>query len=286
VKPAKIFFILLTFLLLNGLAHAEGISVSQSLSESTIPFESNTAFEIKLQWDGPQWAYRFDKPLSPTFDRLKVKGFTSSISSQGTGADEISIKTYQYTLIPTSAGRGTIDPVNISYVAMPDSIPGELVTEAMTIQIKDPVVVEETDWTNIILIVSAIAFVVVVIFVLLIMRLKKKGKGEVVRSPKEKAIEELDILKNTSGNDMKKFQTGLYQLLKDFVIEKYSINPETLEDDELIKSIMECGLSKADGERLSGWIIKARQDKFRPVVAAPGDTIRLETEVREFFSNL
>lgn len=286
LKLAKLFFILIMFVLLNGLIQAEGISVSQSLEESSISFESNTTFEIKLQWDGPQWTYRFDRPLSPTFDRLKVKGFTSSISSHGSGTDEISVKTYKYTLIPTSSGKGIIDPINIPYVMLPDSIPGELVTEAMTVQVHDSVPVEETDWTNIVLIVTVIAIVFVVLIIVFLIRLKKKGAGEEAKSPKEKAIENLNTLKNDAGNDMKKFQTGLYQLLRDYVNVQYSIDVEILDDDELTKSIMECGLSKSDGDKLAGWIIKAKQDKFRPIVSFPGETIRLETEVREFISKI
>jgi len=286
VRLVNSLFILLTIIIFAGSVSADGISVSQSLSESTIPFESSAAFEIKLQWNGPQWAYRFDRPLSPTFDRLKVKGFTSSISSRGSGPDEISIKTYQYTLIPTSSGRGTIDPVNIPYVALPDSIPGELVTEEMTIQISEPVPVEETNWTKIILIITVIAIVLVSIIVVFFLKLRKRGDMEIKKSPKDKGLEDLAALKIDAGNDMKKYQAGLYQLLKDFVMAQYSINVEPLEDDEIIKNIVECGLSKAEGGKLSGWIVKARQDKFRPVVSAPGDTIRLETEVKEFFSKI
>ncbi len=284
--PAQLFFIIFSLFILCGLVHAEGISVSQSLEESELEFESQTTFEIKLQWDGPQWVYRFDRPLSPTFDRLKVKGFTSSISSHGSGTDEITVKSYKYTLIPTSSGKGTIDPVNIPYLIYPDSIPGELVTEPMTIQIKDPVPVEEKDWTNFIIIISAVAIVFTAIIIIFLIRFKKKGAGEEVKTPKDKALEDLDMLKSAAGNDMKKFQTGLYQLLKDFVMGQYSINIETSDDDLLIKSIMECGLSKSDGDKLSGWIVNAKQDKFRPVVSTPGDTIRFETEIRDFISNI
>lgn len=286
MRFVKLFLVLLAVFTLSEPLNAEGISVSQSLSESAIPFESSAAFEIKLQWNGPQWTYRFDKPLSPTFDRLKVKGFTSSISSQGSGADEISIKTYQYTLIPTSSGKGTIDPINITYVTLPDSIPGELVTEGMTIQISEPVLVKETNWTKIILIITVIAIVLVSIIVVFFLKLRKRGDMEIKKSPKEKGLEDLAALKIEAGNDMKKYQTGLYQLLKDFVTAQYAINIETLEDEMIINRIMETGLSKADSNKLSGWIIKARQDKFRPVVSAPGDTIRLETEIREFFNKI
>jgi len=96
---------------------AEGISVTQSVDRFSIPFEDSVHFEIVLQWDGPQTAYLFPKPLNPTFERLKVRGLTSSISSSGSGEAETTTKKFRYTLIPTASGTGRIEPVTISYLS-------------------------------------------------------------------------------------------------------------------------------------------------------------------------
>ena len=49
---------------------------------------------------------------------------------------------------------------------------------------------------------------------------------------------------------------------------------------ELLKSI---SLSDQESSGVTGWIIQAEKDKFRPVAASPGDVVRLETELRKFF---
>ncbi len=268
-------------------ALADGISVSQSLDRFSIPFEDSVRFEIVIQWSGPQSAYLFTKPLNPTFDRLKARGVTSSISSTGSGSSEITTKRLSYTLIPISSGLGSIDPVTISYISWPDSIPGELVTEAMTVQIAEPLPTEEerssvTVWVAILVILvvvgsGAFAFI-----------MWKKGRKpkEVEKTPVEQFLENLAALKQQSGSEFKKFQTGLYKLLVEFLTAKYAINPDGVADDEVEKLLEPTDLNEHQIRQISLWLVQARRDKFRPVVAAPGETIRLETEIRRFFEKL
>ena len=117
---------------------ADEISISQSVDRFTMPYEDSVHFDIILKWNGPQSSYLFTSPLNPTYNGLKVRGFTSSISTTGSGDNETTTKRFRYTLIPVSPGEAYINPVTVPYISWPDSIPGELVTEAMTIQVAQP----------------------------------------------------------------------------------------------------------------------------------------------------
>lgn len=266
---------------------ADGIEVSQSLDRFSIPFEDSVHFDIVLRWDGPQSAYLFTKPLSPSFDRLKVRGFTSSIGSTGSGKDEVTTKRFRYTLIPTSSGAAGIDPVAISYISWPDSIPGELVTEAMTVQIAEPLppVEEGGSSTMWIVIISLVAVGGLVAFILM-KQFKAKQPKEIEKTPVEQFLDRLTVLKQEAGGDFKKFQAGLYKILEEFLATRYGINLDGTSDDDMDALLEQTNLNDSQKTQIGRWLVQARRDKFRPVVAAPGETVRLETEIRQFFEKL
>ncbi len=279
--------ILVSLVLLCLPAAGQAISVSQSLDRSQIAFDDSLLFEITLQWDGPQYAYLFDRPLDPVFDRMQVRGFSSSIGSTGSGADEITTKKFKYVLIPTASGQGRINAVTISYLAMPDSVAGELLTEPMAVTIAEPIpeVIAEGGHT-IIYIIVAVVVIVGVIVVVVIRRRSAHQPKEVVRTPIQQILEDLTGLKATAGTDLKKFQTGLHDILFKFMGRQYGIDASSVSDEELAEQLAATDLGEGQRDRLWRWFVDARKDKFRPVTAAPGETIRRESEIRNFFANM
>ncbi len=261
-----------------------GITVSQAVDKFDLAFEDSLHFEITLTWEGPQTAYLFPQPLQPTFERLRVKAFSSSISSTGSPPHEKTTKKYRYTLVPTSSGTATIDPVTVNYLSMPDSITGELVTEAMTVQIAEPLPPPKKSpsgwyWG----IGGAIVVLLGVVLFLAVRRSARKRSETVEKSPVETFLEKLTAVKQDAGGDLKKFQDGLYKILVELLSTQYGINADELPDEELAPALASAGMSEEERMRISAWLIKARQDKFRPVVSSPGETIRLGTEIRQFF---
>jgi len=282
-------FLLLTFIMAvcAGWACAGEIAISQSLDRFRIPFEDSVHFDIVLQWQGPQSSYLFTSPLGPSFDRLQKRGFTSSISATGAGDDEVTTKRFRYTLIPTSAGPATIDPITVSYISWPDSVPGQLVTEAMTVQIAEPLPPVEqggaaTWW---IVIIGSVAVLVLVAFVLVRWSAARQPK-EIEKTPVEQFLNRLTALKREAGGDLKKFQVGLYESMAAFLKARYDIELDRLGDDDMSAALETTDLNDDQKEQIGRWLVQARRDKFRPVVGAPGETIRLETEIRKFFEKL
>ncbi len=278
---------LLFIIYCTGMAYAEGISVSQSLDGDNIAFSDSAKFEIILQWDGPQTAYFFDKPLNPRIEGMKIRRFASSVGSSVSAGKEITTKKFLYVLEPVTAGVGQITPVEISYVTWPDSLPGQLVTEAMAITIAPPRVVEQPGqslwWVWMIFAVALVGSAVVI--VIAIVR-QKRRPAEVKRSPREALIDNLTEAGSTSGSDFKKFQTEVHRLLLDFLREQFSIDASDLSEEELKQRLASAGLEDEKAGTICRWLTTAQRDKFSPVTAGPGEAVRLGSELKEFFEKL
>lgn len=284
----RFFFLLCLLVILTSAAFAQGITVSQSVDRTNIPYEETVTIDISLTWQGSQFLYRFDKPLSPELDRLKVKGYSTTISSSGSGDGETTTKQFKLTLTPTSAGVGTISPITISYLKWPDSLPGEVVTEAMTVNIADPAPVKSDEGLRLVDWVKVVAAVLVPITIFLVVRRRQKRIKDAALSitPKERFLAELTTLKADSGTDLKKFLTGLYKLLSDYLTDRYYFDAERISNEEVDALMSQTDLSEAQRAKLGQWLGRARADRFRPVTAEPGEVVRLESEIRQFFEQL
>jgi hypothetical protein len=284
IKSVVAFILLLGLSLLALSAFADGISVSQSIDRTEIPFEGVAHLEITIKWNGPQSAYLFDQPLRPQFDRLKPLGFSSSIGSTGSGDDEITTKTYKYTLQPTQSGQGRIYAIPIEYLSWPDSIPGQLITEEMVIAVATPVPVEVSEELSVVWLAVIVMAVVLLVSGtwFWIRRSSKRAERPVEKSPAEVFLENLGILKEESSGDLKAFQTGLYKHLVTFLKSQYGIRGKGDSVNDIVAEIDALEWPDSQKEKVCGWLVRADKEKFTPVTTAPGETIRLETEIRAF----
>jgi hypothetical protein len=275
----------LMVLSLIGSTEAAGISLSQSLDRTETAFEEPVRFEIVITWPGPQSAYLFEGPLRPVLDRLQAREFTSAISSQGAGDEEVTRKIYTYALVPTSSGTGRIEPITISYLTWPDSIPGQLVTEAMSVYIEAPAPIEDKRsgrW--IVWLVVAIVAVAAGSGGVIWWRSRAgdRRRAAAASNPAEQFLESLARLRTEAGSDLKKFQTGLYRELVAFLRAAYDISPDS-EVEDLAAALESHGMPEPQREKMTAWLRRAEKEKFAPAQAAPGETIRLEAEIRDFF---
>jgi len=271
----------------QGSAQAAGITISQSISSSNIAFEDSVLFGIELRWVGPQSAYLFSRTLNPTIDGMVVRGFSSSISSTQSDSGEVTTKKYRYVLAPITSGLGRIDAVTIDYVTWPDSIPGQLVTEPMSVTIAVPQPpAPPRNWVW-----ALIAGAVVVVFgavtgVIVLRRRRNREPVTPVKTKAEQLLDGLAALKESAGSDFKAFQTGLYRLLAEFLQERCGIDVEGLSEEQLAAEMEKSDLAVEARDKITGWLARAGRDKFSPVSAGPGETIRLEAEVRALFEKL
>ena len=277
----RLFVCLTVTMLVPAAAVADGISISQSIDRSEIAFEETARFTITLTWNGPQSAYLFDRPLQPGFERLKVREFSSSVGSTGSGADELTTKTYEYTLVPRSAGTGRIDPVIVSYLTWPDSVSGRLVTEVMTVNIAPPLPPEPEggfSWWLIIVGAAVVAGAVVVVILLT----RRPKSAEPVVTPVDRFLESLEKSRAASGNDIKRFQDDLYRHLLEYLRVAHGVAGGD-SAQAVVDQLAAAGLSDSARERIAAWLLTAERAKFTPVTAGPGETTRLAADIREFF---
>ncbi|MDH4034682.1 MAG: hypothetical protein OEV80_12895, partial [candidate division Zixibacteria bacterium] len=185
------------------------------------------------------------------------------------------------------SGLGHIAPVTISYYTWPDSLPGELTTEAMTISIAQPLPpVEPFDFTIFWWLGGAVLIAVVGLLTVINRRARNQQRLEPVRTVVEQFLDELSRLKTESGNDHKRFQTGLHKIMTEFLSRQYGLSPEGIGQEDLKDQLLSVGLSDQSGSKIAAWFAQAARDKFSPVSVGPGQTIRLEAEIRQLFEKL
>jgi len=290
-KPPKLspalftFAALLSIFFLLSNATVLAIGLSQSINKTEMKFEDSLIFEITLEWEGTQFAYLFEGPLNPYFDRLRVGKFSSSINSTGTGDKEKTIKKFSYTLLATSSGTAKIDPIVISFISLPDSTRGQLLTEPFIINVADPVFVEESEsfplWSFAMGGFLLIGGVAAAFFLI-----KGGGKKEEVFTPAQIALQELAKVKENSGTDLKLFQTGVFSLLTKFSIENYQIETSGKSEAEIETAFADTNLNETRKRQIKDWIVRAEKDKFKPAVTSVGETVRLENEIRTFLESI
>ncbi|MFH1686774.1 MAG: hypothetical protein ABIE70_04545 [bacterium] len=265
----------------------DGISVSQSISTDSVAYEDSVRFEIVIQWTGSQADYRFEKALQLHFDKLRPGAYSTSVSSRGADENEITTKIFRYTLIPNAPGLGLIEPTIIDYVTWPDSTPGQLATQAMTVQVAPPRAVVRSDdsirwWLW--LVVLAIAGGAAVGFFW--WRLRNKPVSEPVERPVDRFKRHLAQLKEESGSDWKKFQSGLADLMALLFRDQFGVQAVGMDESELTTNLSQAGLAAKVAEALAAAYSKAEKDKFRPVSAGPGEVIRCESELQQLVSKI
>ena len=272
-------------LLLLAWSSSRAIELTQSLRPESIPFEETAEFEIVITWPGPQSKFFFPKPLRPQFERLSAGELSSSISSTGSGDSEITTKKYRYTLRPNLSGLGRIEPITIEYVSWPDSLPGQLVTEPMTVQIASPQPVAPKGGQG-----SGSLWMLIVVVVLLgggaayyFVVMKKNSVQPVAFSPEESFLESLNQIQAEAGLDMKRFQTGLYKALIEYLTRKYKLPSELDSAAAIAEWLKGSGLAPDVRAMLAGWLIRAEKEKFTPAAADPGAATRLYSEVKLIF---
>ena len=263
---------------------ANGISVSQSLNKTNIDFTDSVQFEIVLEWDGSQMAYLFDKPLSPSMNGLKVRRFASSIGSNVRAGSEVTTKRFLFVLEPTMAGLTSIEPVTIGYVRWPDSIPGQLLTEAITVSVapmRTEIKPRPSLWYVWVLVGLAVVAAGGVV-VLAIFRRSRRPVSQVI-TPRDEILSSLAEARGRAGGDMKQFQTDVHKILVAFLRSRYNIDATNPVRETLTEQLGSAGVAGDDADKICQWLLKAQKDKYVPAASSPGETVRLESELREFF---
>ncbi len=99
-------------------------------------------------------------------------------------------------------------------------------------------------------------------------------------------LERLTLLKQASGNDLKRFQTGLFKDLVWYLSAAYKLEFRGQSLEEVLAVMQAGSVPEAERENIGGWLARADREKFSPLPPSPGETLRLEHEVREFFEKM
>lgn len=280
---------LVSFVIVGAVAlgHAQEIVVTQSLNRTEVPYESTAVFDVTLSWPGPTGAFLFNRPPHLDLERLKVAQVTSTVSSSGVGPTEVATRKIRFVLKPTSSGLAKLDPAVFEYLRLADSTTGSISTQALTLSVAEPIrvtkrraAVASARWG---LIIAAGAVLVLLSGSYLFYRRRNRRAGPVVKTAAETFLEELGSLRQTAGSDLKRFQTGLYKLLITFLSAQFGLQLSRLTTEQALDLLEHTAMTPEQRNKFAGWLWRAEREKFSPLAVAPGETIRLEAEIRDFF---
>lgn len=262
------------------------LSLSARLDKTDIKFEETVDLTIEVKWTGDLLDYNFKIFSLPQADRLKVLGTTSKISSDIENGAEVTTRTYKYTFKPTEAGTGVIYPITLNYIAMPDSIPGELSTQEFAVSIAAPVAVKPHEGGPTIWV-----FVIALIFLmggaaLLVIILRRRAKPAVPElTPSDHLLAELENIKKESSGDRQAFFTRLYKALLHFLEKQYRFDLLGLTPDGVVSRLNELDIPEDEKGQLIKWLKMSEKEKFAPGTGSPGETLRLATEIENYVKN-
>ncbi len=277
---------LIVILASSGLtADPESLSLSTSLSADSIAYEDSVSLRVDITWSGPPSAYVFDRPVQPQLTGLRVGPQTSSITSSGSGEEEVTTKTIEYTLLPTTSGIARVDPITISYLRPTDSIPEQLVTDPLTVRVASPAPPPTSGETWGWYWIAAVVLIVAVVTWRL-RRQRRQVPPDILSTPEHRFLEQLTAVRQEAGDDFKKFQTGLCHILREYLRKRCKCDPDAVEPAEVTRRLSESGLSTGVSQRIAQWYGEAARDKYRPVDAGPGEVVRRDSAIRHVFEQI
>lgn len=266
------------------IAMGEAISLSARLDKTEIPFDGTVELSLEIKWQGGIGNYLFELLPLPTTQNLKVLGSATAVSSATESGQEITTRSFRYTLEPTKAGVGVIEPIVLKYVTMPDSIPSQLSSQRFQIMIASPVAkpVKSNIGKYIWFVIPAVVAIALILY-WVIRRRRNAVPKELPKSPEQIALDELTIIRKDLQFDRKAFFTRLYKLIIMYLENRYQLESAGKSAEAIIAELERFDMSVGDKEKITGWLIAADKEKYAPIGGSPGDILRLSTELESFF---
>ena len=75
----------------------------------------------------------------------------------------------------------------------------------------------------------------------------------------------------------------MYKLLMTFLANEFGLQIAGMTTQEVLELLEQTTLLPQHRDKFAAWLWRAEREKFSPLGVAPGETIRLEAEIREFF---
>jgi len=260
------------------------ISLSARIDKTDIPFESTAELSLDIRWEGKVADYAFELLPLPTTQSLKILGTSTSVRSEVVDGRDFIVRSFHYTLEPTRAGLGLVEPIILKYISLPDSIPAQLASQRFQINIDSPLPKKVQHTRNGGFFVYAIPILIVLVTAgLVIWFRRQKSQPEPVGTSEEALLLALSLAKRETMSDRKLFFSRLYTILSQYLESKCSIKTAGRTAAEILGDCETANLSDDLKSRFNIWLTMAEKEKYAPLPGEPGDMIRLATEIENLF---
>ncbi|MFQ5607776.1 MAG: hypothetical protein ACE5GA_07495 [Candidatus Zixiibacteriota bacterium] len=253
-----------------ALADNGRIEISTSLSDSLVVAEDSVILSCEVVWDQDAVHPLSQSPPSLRLKRLEVGSVNSRSGVITRDGRRFTRSVFRYTLRPTRSGLGMIEPLEVAYISLPDSIPLVASSGGMSVRITIPPGVRTESgpgtwlWITLALALAAVSTVAA-----LMMKSRRESGSEIKALERELQLR-LGKLKVLTSGSRADFYTEMHSLLSQVC----SLNVDT-PDGALTLDQFEPELER----RLERWLAESARSKFIPGRGEPGELLRRFVEI-------
>ena len=270
-------------------ADAQEVSLSAKLDTSAIAYDGAATLIVKVEWGdlGPRQGIVFTSPPHLKADGLVIGAVTTRVSQFQRGTAPFVAREFSFILRPLKPGRAIIHPAEISYVTLPDSTPGTLMTPELILMVAQPAppgFMESVSLATLVIVIL-IGATLLAGGVLVYVRRREKlnlgeREGQLALSVVVRALATLESATHKPRNE---FYAALSDTLSELVIGRVGGSLKRSQTEAIVTAAEgDISLSESARSRLVEWLRLAAREKYTPGLGQPGETVRVFSEVEEF----
>jgi len=247
-------------------------------------FEGRDTLIISISWPGEVFQYSFGELPIPKLEKLEISGTSSSVSQRTDSLlGNMTVRTFKYYLAATDYGTGVIQPLDITATDRVTQEARQLTTGRLTVEIAKPKPPEEKSTGSTGLIIIVIVIVGLIVAVIIIMKRSAKKSSDDDTEGVSSYVESLDEIKKDTVGDGKRFYSRIYRLVTVYLEKEKGLAVAGKTGDEILRMASELE-NEIERNRITGWLQKALEIKYRPEAPTPADIEDTYNSLKTYFA--
>lgn len=265
------------------------VAVEAVVDSHRVASNRNLTLTVRASCIGDVSRYEFQWPGPPDFDRFDLVGSGSANVVTNKGDQLLTVKEFRYVLKPVGEGEARIGPLTLSYTDKLTQREYSLTTQAIRVEITEPVVKDTGAGPSILLLLGG-ALAAISIGAGLVYLRKRRGLREEVappvetKSPEEVALEELEKVPELRlAGEMKEYYSAISNTLRRYIDRRFSLRTAELTTGDIVNSLKLREAPEEDIIEIEKILNICDMVKFARHEPSPADLDQIYTTAQEFF---
>ncbi len=249
----SLFFVFFLFFFVKVSAQTNNtFSISARVSTNKVALNQNFKVTVEIKAEGNINDYIFSTPFIDKLHNMEIIGTASENTTSPSSVSNriISVKKYIYTLKPTSIGMAYFPKILVSITDKKGNIVAQIDTQAIPIEILEPVVQKDYKIIYIVIALFLIIGLGVLIFIKFKLMLKEKKENisesntEEINT-EEQYLNEINEELNKDRLNKEKIELSI-KILKKYLEEKYGLRIRNKSSKEIEKILNEINVNNKE----------------------------------------